>query len=69
MEKSQKIQYKLCLIVKKRAIFKGVGIKVRLIIIYWKPYATNNMKISSLSHIIKLINISYMYMTKFLYIN
>ena len=70
MEESKKSQYKYCLIVINRDVLKGGGVNVSLIIIYWKPYATNNnKKISSLSHIIKLINISYMYMTKFLYIN
>ena len=28
--------------VKTREILKGVGVSVRLIIIHWKPYATNN---------------------------
>ena len=47
MEESKKSQYKYYLIVKNRDIFKGVV----LIIIHWKPYATNNnKKSSSLSH-------------------
>ena len=51
MEESKKSQYKFCLIVKNREIFKGVGVHVSLIIIHWKPYATNNKKKrSSLSH-------------------
>ena len=51
MEESKKSQYKYCLIVKNRDIFKGVGVNVSLIIIHWKPYATNNnKKSSSLSH-------------------
>ena len=44
MEVSKKSQYKYCL-------FKGVGVNVSLIIIHWKPDATNNSKkSSSLSH-------------------
>ena len=51
MEESKKSQYKYCLIVKIREIFKGVGVNISLIIIHWKPYATNNNnKSSSLSH-------------------
>ena len=51
MEESKKSQYKYCLIVKNREILKGVGVNVSLIIIHWKPYATNNnKKSSSLSH-------------------
>ena len=42
MEESKKSQYKYCLIVKNRDVFKGVGVNVSLIIIHWKPYATNN---------------------------
>ena len=37
-------QYKYYLIVKNREILKGVGVNVSLIIINWKPYATNNNK-------------------------
>ena len=44
MEESKKSQYKYCLIVKNREILKGVGVNVSLIIIHWKPYATNNNK-------------------------
>ena len=48
MEESKKSQYKYCLIVKKnREILKGVGVNVGLIIIHWKPYATNNNKKST----------------------
>ena len=47
MEESKKSQYKYCLIVKKIEISKGVGVNVSLIIIHWKPYATNNSKKSS----------------------
>ena len=47
MEESKKSQYKYCLIVKNREILKGVGVKVSLIIIHWKPYATNYNKKSS----------------------
>ena len=51
MEEGKKSQYKYCLIVKNREIFKGVGVNISLIIIHWKPYATkNNKKSSSLSH-------------------
>ena len=47
MEEGKESQYKYYLIVKNRDIFKGVV----LIIIHWKPYATNNnKKSSSLSH-------------------
>ena len=48
MEESKESQYKYCLIVKNRDILKGVGVNVSLIIIYWKPYATNNKKKSTL---------------------
>ena len=44
MEESKKSQYKYCLIVK---YIKGIGVNVSLIIIHWKPYATNNNKKSS----------------------
>ena len=47
MEESKASQYKYCLIVKNRDILKGVGFNVRLIIIFWKPYATNNKKKST----------------------
>ena len=48
MEESKKSQYKYCLIVKNRDTFKGgVCVNVSLIIIHWKPYATNNNKKSS----------------------
>ena len=50
MEESKKSQYKYCLIVKKNGdILKGVkiGVNVSLIIIHWKPYATNNNKKST----------------------
>ena len=48
MEESKKSQYKNCLIVKNRDTFKGgVCVNVSLIIIHWKPYATNNNKKSS----------------------
>ena len=51
MEENKKSQYKHCLRVKNRENFKGVGVSVSLIIIHWKPYATNNnKKSSSLSH-------------------
>ena len=51
MEESKKSQYIYCLKVKNRDIFKGVGVNVSLIIIHWKPYASNNnKKRSSLSH-------------------
>ena len=30
--------------VNTREILKGVGVNVSLIIIHWKPYATNNRK-------------------------
>ena len=45
MEESKKNQYKYCLMVKKRE--KGVGVNDSLIIIYLKPYATDNNKKSS----------------------
>ena len=32
---------------KNKDILKGVGVNVSLIIIHWKPYATNNNKKSS----------------------
>ena len=41
MEESKKSQYK------NREILKGVGVNVSLIIIHWKPYATNNNKKST----------------------
>ena len=46
MEESNRSQCKYCLIVKNRDILKGVkiGVNVSLIIIHWKPYATNNRK-------------------------
>ena len=44
MEESKKIEYKYCLIVKNREILYGVGVNVSLLIIHWKPYATNNNK-------------------------
>ena len=44
MEERKKSQYKCCLIVKNRDIVKGVGVNVSLIIIHWKPFATNNNK-------------------------
>ena len=44
MEESKKSQYRYCLIVKNREILKEVGVNVSLIIIHWKPYATNNNK-------------------------
>ena len=44
MEESKKSQYKYCLIVKNREILKGSCVNVSLIIIHWKPYATNNKK-------------------------
>ena len=47
MEESKKNQYKYCLIVKNREILKGAGVNVSLLIIHWKPYATNNNKKSS----------------------
>ena len=47
MEESKESQYKYCLIEKNRYILKGVGVNVSLIIIYWKPYATNNKKKST----------------------
>ena len=47
MKESKKSQYKYCLIVKNREILKGFGVKVSLIIIHWKPYATNYNKKSS----------------------
>ena len=51
MEESKKSPYKYCLIVKNRDTFNGGGGGVSLIIIHWKPYATNNnKKRSSLSH-------------------
>ena len=51
MEESNKSQYKYCLIVKYRENFKGGGVNVSLIIMHWKPYATNeNKKSSPLSH-------------------
>ena len=42
MEESKKSQYCYCLTVKNRGILKGFGVNVSLIIIHWKPYATNN---------------------------
>ena len=47
MEESKKSQYENFLTVKNRDIFKGVGVNVSLIIIHWKPYATNYNKKSS----------------------
>ena len=47
MEESKESQYKFRLIVKNRDILKGVGVNVSLIIIYWKPYATNYNKKST----------------------
>ena len=47
MEESKKSQYKYCLKVKHREVFKGVDVNVSLIIIHWKPYATNYKKKSS----------------------
>ena len=48
----------------------GVGVNVSLIIIHWKHYATNNnQKVAHYHMMIKLIKISYMYITKFLYIS
>ena len=47
MEESKKSQNKYFLIVKNREILKGVGVNVSLIIIHWKPYATNYKKKSS----------------------
>ena len=48
MEESKESQYKYCLIVKTREILKGVDVVVSLIIIHWKPYATNyNQKSNS----------------------
>ena len=44
MEESKKSQYKYCFIVKN---IKGIGVNVSLIIIHWKPYATNINKKSS----------------------
>ena len=41
MEENKKSQYKE---VKNREILKGFGVNVSLIIIHWKPYATNNNK-------------------------
>ena len=41
MEESKKSQYKYCRKVKNREILKRVGVNVSLIIIHWKPYATN----------------------------
>ena len=43
MEESKKSQYKYCLIYIKKFL-KGVGVNISLIIIHWKPYATNNNK-------------------------
>ena len=40
MEESKKSQYKYC----TSEILKGAGVNVSFIIIYWKPYATNNNK-------------------------
>ena len=49
-------------------MFKGVGVNVSLILI--QPYATNNnKKVAQYHMIIKLINISYRYITNFLHIN
>ena len=42
MEKSKILSYS-----KNREILKGVVVDVSLIIIHWKPYATNNNKKSS----------------------
>ena len=42
MEESKNSQYKNCFKVKNREIFKMVGVNVSLILIHWKPYATNN---------------------------
>ena len=47
MEESKKSQYEYCLTVKNREILKGTGVNVSLIIIHWKPYATNNKKSTS----------------------
>ena len=47
MEESKKSQFQYRSIVKNREIFKGVGVNVSLIIIHWKPYATNKNKKSS----------------------
>ena len=47
MEESKESQYKYCLIVKNRDILKGDGVNVSLIIIYWKPFATNYKKSTS----------------------
>ena len=48
MEESKKSQYKYILIEKNREILKGVGVyNVSLIIILWKPCATNNNKKNS----------------------
>ena len=47
MEESKKSLNKYCLIVKNREILKEVGVHFSLIIINWKPYATNNNKKSS----------------------
>ena len=35
------------LTVKNREFLKGAGVNVSLIIIHWKPYATNNNKKST----------------------
>ena len=52
---------------KNKEILKGFRVKVGLIIILWRPYATNdNKKVAHHHKIIKLINISYI--TKCLYI-
>ena len=47
MEESKESQYKHCLTVKSRDILKGVGVNVTLIMIYLKPFATNNKKKST----------------------
>ena len=47
MEESKESYYKYCLIVKNRDILKMVGVNFSLIIIYWKPYATNKKKKST----------------------
>ena len=44
MAESKKRQYEYCLTVKNREILKGTDVNVSLIIIHWKPFATNNNK-------------------------
>ena len=47
MEESKGSQYEYRLTVKNRERLKGIGVNVSLIIIHWKPYATNINKKSS----------------------